>query len=66
MNHLPEAPAAAQGPPPAPGSNGRLRNIALFFAGPFITLAHLVMLPFFLFGELSRSRDDKAKDGRLS
>jgi hypothetical protein len=65
MNHLPGAPVADQGPPAPVGLNVRLRNVALFFAGPFITLAHLVMLPFYLFSELSR-RDDKVKDGRPS
>jgi hypothetical protein len=64
MKRLPEAPVAGVGAPV--GIEGRLRNVALFFAGPFITAAHIAMLPFYLFSELSRARDSHSKDGRPS
>jgi hypothetical protein len=55
------------GPAPGsvPGVKGRLKNIALFFAAPFITMYYLARLPFELPGIVKRLRDPSNVDGRL-
>jgi hypothetical protein len=47
------------------GVQVRLKNIALFFAGPFITLSHLVMLPVYV-SDMLKQRAARSKDARLS
>jgi hypothetical protein len=67
MKLLPGAPVGGDGAPAPAGVQVRLRNVALFFASPFITLSHVAMLPFFLFSARSPAPNDpKAKEGRLS
>lgn len=55
---------AAQGASVPPGRHGRLKNMALFFAAPFITLSYAVMLPMAGIRWLKQMREDAARDQR--
>jgi hypothetical protein len=66
MSVLPGAPQAAETAPAPSGIQWRLRNVALFFAGPFITIGHLAMMPFVLPGVLKSLREEASKDTQHS
>lgn len=66
MTSLPKASAAAATTPAQGGLARRLRNVALFFAGPFITIGYLLMLPIELPAALARDREERARAGRKS